>query len=241
MLISKTPQIVDEIEGPIPTTIDKKAINERFEKAVELLLSEKLAVSKADIAQGLGIKPSAFTEILSGRNQVSADKILMLCERFPVNSEFIFYGKGAILRSGINEIDFAEMAVPFFESEVIGGVGNHTFSMDKKDISTYYVVPDFKIRGCDMIIGLTGDSMSPKYNNGDKIACKILHEKKVVEYGKVFVVGTREHGLILKRVRKSTNPNNYLMVSDNPDYDAFEVEKEDVTGLALVLGILRID
>lgn len=83
--------------------------------------------------------------------------------------------------------------------------------------------------------------MEPSFMPGDKLACKIITEASFIDWGKPFVIATRDQGMILKRLRKAENEENYLLVSDNTEYDPFEIPKSEVNAIALVLGIVRVE
>lgn len=83
--------------------------------------------------------------------------------------------------------------------------------------------------------------MYPKYNSGDIVACRILRESKALQWNKVHVVATIEQGMLVKRIKKSEDANCLLMVSDNKDYDPFDLPKDEITGVAIVVGVIRLE
>ncbi len=79
--------------------MEKNDINGRFVEAINTLLKDK-GLTKASIAQSLGIKPSKFSEILNGRMNVGTDTIALLCENFSFSAAWILLGKGNMLEIG---------------------------------------------------------------------------------------------------------------------------------------------
>ena len=45
----------------------------------------------------------------------------------------------------------------------------------------------------------------------------------------------------IKRLKKSDIEDNLIMISDNKSYEPFEVNKKDITGIALVVGVIRLE
>ncbi len=109
------------------------------------------------------------------------------------------------------------------------------------DVKDQYVIPKFKNLNVDFMIEVTGSSMSPKYRSGDVIACTILHERSFIQWNKVHLIGTMEQGLLLKRLRASTSEDCLTAISDHNDYPPFDIPKSDITGIALVIGTVRLD
>lgn len=79
--------------------MEKADINNRFIAAINNLLQDK-GLTKAGIAQVLGIKPSKFSEILNGRMNVGTDTVALLCENFSFNATWVLLGKGNMLEPG---------------------------------------------------------------------------------------------------------------------------------------------
>lgn len=123
--------------------------------------------------------------------------------------------------------------------EVAAGFGSSDFAIREEDIQAHYIVPDFN--GIDFMIRVKGSSMYPKYSSGDIIACRKLHDSKFIQWNKCYVIATKEQGLLVKRIKQSPTPEALLAVSDNKEYDPFEIPKEEITGIALVVGVIRLE
>ena len=123
--------------------------------------------------------------------------------------------------------------------EAAAGFGSNDFTIRDEDIQGRYLVPDFN--GIDFMIRVKGSSMYPKYSSGDVIACRILHNSKFIQWNKCYVVATREQGLLIKRLKKAPTENTLLAISDNKEYDPFEIPTNEITGMALVIGVIRLE
>jgi phage repressor protein C with HTH and peptisase S24 domain len=129
--------------------------------------------------------------------------------------------------------------IPLMEAEAVAGFGSGKFSIEKQDIQAYYNVPDFN--GIDFMLRVKGNSMYPKYSSGDIIACRILKESKFIEWNKPHLIATTEHGLIVKRLRKSETPDAIKAISDNKEYDFFDIPLCEITGIAIIIGVIRLE
>jgi len=102
-----------------------------------------------------------------------------------------------------------------------------------------YVVPVF--REAEFLITVKGSSMIPKYNSGDIVACKHLPLNDLFfQWNKVYVLDTAQ-GALIKRVCKGRDENHVTLVSDNVRYDPFELHRDKLNAVALVIGVIRLE
>lgn len=87
----------------------------------------------------------------------------------------------------------------------------------------------------DFTIFIKGDSMSPKYESGDEIACRWIDQTRFIQWGKIHVLDTTQ-GIIVKKVYD--DGDKIRCVSINPDYPAFSIPKEDIHSMSIVIGAL---
>lgn len=173
-----------------------------------------------------------------------------------INPEWLLTGNGPMLKKDIHNNVSDEQntkmlacqpnnnkyrQIPFVEQSAVAGFGSSDFSLSSQDVKSSYVIPKFKDCKIDFMIEIRGTSMYPKYNSGDVIACTIIRESNFIQWNKVHLIATREQGLLVKRIKKSSTSDKITAVSDNPDYDPFEIPKEEITGIALVVGIIRLE
>jgi phage repressor protein C with HTH and peptisase S24 domain len=130
---------------------------------------------------------------------------------------------------------------PLINATAIGGTGNAVFGFTDRDVKAYYKIPKFSHKKVDFMIEVEGSSMYPKYNSGDVVACTIIKDSAFIQWNKTHVIATREQGIIIKRIKKGLEDDFLTMVSDNNSYDPFEVPKTEITGIALVVGVIRLE
>lgn len=102
-----------------------------------------------------------------------------------------------------------------------------------------YVVPAFK--GADFLMQIKGTSMQPTYISGDIVACqKVAMTSIFFQWNKPYVIDTKQ-GPLVKRIKPGADKQHITLVSDNTDYDPFELPLEEVNAVALVVGLIRLE
>lgn len=207
-------------------------------------------ISKYKFCKDLGFS----NKFLDNSSNMGTDKASKILHYFPeLSPEWLLTGKGKMLinnaynfnatgptvkesDSEYGSISFPE--IPLIPTSAFAGFGGGSVSINENDIQERYVVPDFT--NVDFMIRVTGSSMYPKYNSGDVVACRLITNSNYVQWNKVHVIATRDQGVLIKRLKKGTN-SNLIAVSDNKDYDPFEIPKDDILNLALVIGVIRLE
>lgn len=102
-----------------------------------------------------------------------------------------------------------------------------------------YVVPAFS--GADFLMPVKGNSMTPTYVSGDIVACqRVPMNDLFFQWNKPYVLDTSQ-GAIIKRIKPGSDKQHVLIVSDNKEYDSYELQYEDIYGVALVIGLIRLE
>lgn len=196
-------------------------------------------------------KASGVTRgILQQNNGISEDNIARFLAYAPdVNIEWLITGKGDMLRNKeVVTQRKAEPALPVLEnshegipliplSAMAGAFTGETSVMEYE--CERYVIPAFK--GADFLIPVKGDSMQPTYYPGDLVACqRIPLNDLFFQWNKTYVLDTKQ-GPLIKRVRRGSDDDHVLIVSDNAAYEPFELAKSQFYGVALVRGLVRLE
>lgn len=114
----------------------------------------------------------------------------------------------------------------------------------EKEIMDYecerYSVPGMD--GADFLIRVKGNSMYPTYNSGDVVACKRITnmQDSFFQWNRVYVLDT-DQGPIMKRIKPGSDKEHISIVSDNPDYEPFELHFSQIYHIALVLGCIKLE
>lgn len=100
-----------------------------------------------------------------------------------------------------------------------------------------YNIPAFK--GADFLIHVKGDSMEPTFRSGDIVACRRVALSNIFfQWNKVYVLDT-DQGPLIKRIRRAADNDHILIVSDNQDYEPFELHLSQLHAICLVVGMIR--
>jgi len=225
-------------------------------------MTKKIATSKERLLQFIDYKSISkqkfFQETGLKRGILDADKlksslsdnfIAKIIATYPeINIYWLLTGEGNMLTvdnyakiSGTGDNIDSKHKIPLVNIEAIGGPGNFESNISNINIKELYIIPKFKDRKVDFMIEVYGESMYPNYNSGDIVACRIIKESKVIQWNRVYVIGTIDNGILIKRIKQAKDNNYLLMVSDNKDYDPFLLPKNEITGIALVVGSIRLD
>lgn len=142
--------------------------------------------------------------------------------------------------TGIEANNLGNTGIPLIPIDAMAGFGTGAVQVMHYDTSKY-IVPEFSELNVDFMIRVKGSSMVPKYNSGDLVACKKLVITDIFfQWNKVYVLDT-EQGALIKRVKKGSRDNYILLISDNQNYDPFELHLSKIFAVALVVGVIRLE
>lgn len=155
-----------------------------------------------------------------------------------INEVWLLTGEGGMLKNSStgNMIDEEVETRPRIPLDAAAGA----LSVISSSISEYECerlpmitrFPDY-----DFTIMVKGDSMEPEFHSGDEIACRFIRESSFIQWGRPHVLDTYQ-GVVLKRIYNRKDA--ILCKSDNDSYDDFEIPKEDIYRIALVVGTIRL-
>ncbi len=220
---------------------------------LEALISHFTNGNKAQFAKQLGVSPQTISAWIA-RNTFDSELLYTKCRY--INPSWLLTGEGNMLTStkNIQDVEPKREAIPAMEGmpsdikpiplvteHAAAGFGNECFAIHESDVKDYYVIPKFRFNHVDFMIEVSGLSMYPHFKSGDVIACTILHEAKYIQWNRCHVIATREQGILVKRIMPSEKEECFKIVSDNKDFPPFDLPKEEITGIALVIGCVSLE
>lgn len=197
--------------------------------------------NKAQFANLLGITPQGLSTWIK-RETFDIELIFSKCEGLSAN--WLLTGKGSMIKGNdaalpkaihtTNSTDGIPL-IPF--SAMAGALTDERTALEYE--CERYVVPAFK--GADFLMPIKGTSMQPTYNSGDIVACQRVPMNSIFfQWNKPYVLDTSQ-GPLVKRVKPGSDKNHISLVSDNPDYDPFQLPLEQIHAVALVIGLIRLE
>lgn len=221
-----------------------KILEESYSHSVNSIINRLKIALKAETDASLCGLINISTPTLANwrkRNSLDHKLILSVCESNKIDLNWLF--------NGIEKIDLVTevktqyskeiQALPLIPIDAIAGYANGNTDLTYLD-SEKYVIPEFRNKA-DFLIRISGTSMSPKYFNGDIVACKKVPTETFLQWGKVYVMDT-EQGAICKRVLASKKKHHIICRSENAElYPDFEMHWNKVRSLAIVIGTIRLE
>ncbi|MGQ2108053.1 S24 family peptidase [Ornithobacterium rhinotracheale] len=202
-----------------------------------------LGVNK--IAEILDFSGSQVSNIKNGK-VFGTDKLFKILNTFPdLSAEWLLLGEGEMLKTEreVPEVSakYSGKGIPLLPFDAFAGSGSDIEGINFDIIEERYEVPLFNGIKVDFLIPVKGSSMYPKYSSGDVVACRFVEELLFVQWNKVHVIDTISQGVIMKRLKKGSKNECLTCISDNPNYDPFEIPMSDVRKIALVVGVIRLE
>ena len=187
-------------------------------------------ISQADFAIGIGASTGYVNAIVK---TIGSDKLAIIREKFPdLNIGWLLTGEGEMLKEA------ADVTIPSHRirywvdvDATAGGVTQFDDMMSSQYIDL--AIPEF--RDCTDAVNLYGDSMLPLYKSGQIIILKEWQES-FIDYGNVYLVVTKKGNRMVKYLRKGSDADHVLCVSENKEFDSFEILMDDILRLYLVKG-----
>ena len=227
--------------------MDKKSM-------LESIINHYASGNKSQMARILNVSPQAISTWLS-RNTFDHELIYSKCEN--INPHWLLTGRGSMLKTdtmplmgdkdSLKEEDNCPVAIPtnnpkegipLIPVNAMAGALTSEQTMLEYECDRY-VVPVFK--GADFLIPVKGSSMYPKYSSGDIVACKRVPMTDLFfQWNKVYVLDTNQ-GALIKRIKRGSDSEHILIVSDNEAYEPFELPIRCIYNVAIVIGVIRLE
>ena len=186
----------------------------------------------------VGISNGYLSNMKKKEGAISSDVMLKVLAKFPdLNLDWLITGEGDMLKSVTPSDSRPEVQtrprIP--TTAAAGSLSGDAASVTLRDCEQLPVIS--QLPAYDFTIIIKGDSMKPKYESGDEIACRRILNPSFIQWGKVHVLDTVQ-GIVVKKVYD--DGDCIKCVSINPDYPPFSVPKDEVYSLSLVVGSLSI-
>lgn len=235
-------------------------ITKTIQRLNEYITIKGLSFNK--LATKLGLSNSYFSKMLRNNGSIGSDIIENILREYPeINGDWLISGRGVMFHTNdyeqkkITDSPIAEeealkitpankskgTPIPLVTEYAVAGFGNKDFVIAEDDVKDYYVIPKFRFNKIDFMIEIHGTSMDPNFKNGDVVACTILRNSNFMQWNRCYIIATKEQGILLKRLLPGEDTSHLVAVSDNKEFPPFKIPVDDITGIAMVAGLIRLE
>ena len=193
-------------------------------------------MTQREFANKVGVSDGYVNAI---RMSIKPDKLARVSATFPeLDSMWLMTGEGTMLTDGTNpfgmssEKPAAEWNVLYYP-QVEAFMGSTQTLEQPSEKAVKMLVPGYN--DC-IAINAYGDSMSPLIRSGEMLFLRKWTQQHV-EWGKIYLIISREGHLSVKYLMPSAEGDSVLCVSENEGrYPPFSILKEDILHLYVVCG-----
>lgn len=196
------------------------------------------ASPNSDIIAKLSVRLNVSTDMLIfGEERKLAlpsdeQELLESYQQLPEREQMKLIGRAAALaevyKEQIEESKPPIISIYCSQNRVSAGIGEDLFDYEQWD--TVDVIETYESRKADFMLIVAGESMSPKFHDGDHV---LVRQQPAVELGQIGIFYVDGKGYIKKY------DGDYL-ISLNPDYDDIYIVNKELRCFGLVLGIAEL-
>lgn len=204
-------------------------------------IGEKVSLLREYFCEGNNLK---FAEMMESSptttsnwckaESLGKEVIVKILSKLPkVDANWLLMDDGEMLKPTIQTSTSTKPRIPY--KAAAGSITHAVEGITEAQCEQIPVINAFP--NYDFTIIIKGDSMEPKYEGGDEVACKRVDGTSFIQWGKVHVLDTAQ-GIVIKRIYE--DGDKIKCVSYNPDYPPFSIDKSEIYSISLVVGLLRI-
>lgn len=179
--------------------------------------------------------------IRSMRKGLGEDKLNNVLNTFPqLNRNWLLFGEGDMLNNPPQQKEEYEPSENIRYWEDVSATGGCMEFLENPDEHQVKMINVPRFKDCTDAVNIYGDSMYPVYKSGEIILIKPWTES-FIDYGCCYLIVTKNGNRMVKYLRRSDNVNKVLCVSENKQFDPFEIDRSDILRLFLVRGSIKAD
>ena len=184
------------------------------------------------VTNDLGLSIGTIGKSRKEKRDLSNPVVEKILISYPdLNRVYLLTGKGPMID---NNNSFAveedhpiinyNKGVPYFSTGSFNG--GFEFVVPDDRINPDYLIDFEPFNKATCWCNLVGRSMENEINNGDMIALKYLPDFSFLVFDNIYAIITTNDLRTVKRLKRSANPDNYLLVPSNTDYEPQELPKK---------------
>lgn len=218
------------------------------ENGIEALKTRLLQFAREKYAMGMS-KFEDYCKLNRGtissfkKKGPSADILMRISSKCPeLNVNWLIGIEDEMIRGTHGRDEKIGPTIPLLPFSAVAGSLSENTPIDAMLATEKYVVPDFTARGADCAIRVDGDSMYPRYSNGEILAIRVIKDPTFFQWGKVYVLSTNQ-GCVIKRLFPDPEDKEGIIChSENTEnYPDYAIKKTDIYGVAIVVGHAGIE
>lgn len=218
----------------------KEIVNDGTVKSRILTFLRSEGINNSEFSRRMGLSVAYLGAM---RKSMPEEKLRKMLELFPnLNPTWLLYGEGPMLREveekapqAVGSEPVGDYEVPLLPVEAFAG----NLQMWSQGISLNecerFISP---VKGADLAIRVSGDSMEPQIYGGTIILIKKINERAFIPWGNPLVIDT-ENGVLVKVVYPSEDNQTIEARSYNPLYPPIHIPAESIYGLYRVVASVR--
>ena len=198
-------------------------------------------IQQAELADFLSVSTSFISQIEKGKREIPENQLRkIMLNNIGWDTSMIWreepVAEGASTPT-INIPDRRIKLLPLLPFSAMAGYLSGGNDVDAFRSEEAVAVPDFSERGADCTIRVDGDSMYPRYSNGEILAIRIIKDVTFFQWGKVYVLSTNQGCVVKILLPDQQDPERIICRSVNRElYPDYTISKSDVFGVAIVVG-----
>ena len=192
-------------------------------------------MSQKAFCDKIGVSKGYITNMVSGFGR---DVLFRIKQEFPdLSINWLLYGEGEMLNSQSQAVEVGGKQIPFFDVEFEGGYD--VMVNDQTRTAASFINVPYETRATHAC-RITGRSMQPDIYSGDIILLQYIEDFSWLPLGDIYAIVTTNDMRTVKRLARSENDENYLLVPSNAEYQAQELPKRLIRNVFRVVGTIRM-
>ena len=176
-----------------------------------------------------------------GKSDLGAKTIAKILEKYQdLNRVWLLTGEGDMLNNPPQQKEESEPSENIRYWEDVSATGGCMEFLENPDEHEVKMISVPRFADCTDAVNIYGDSMYPVYKSGEIILIKPWRES-FIDYGCCYLIVTKNGNRMVKYLRRSDNVDKVLCVSENKQFDPFEIDRSDILRLFLVRGSIKAD
>ena len=112
--------------------------------------------------------------------------------------------------------------------------------IESANIKQHIGIPGLNER-IDFAIKVFGNGMLPKYSNGDILLCKKATNMSSIQWGKTYVVYTKDQELLTRRLMPSDKEGYINLATYSEDRPPYEISRDEIIDYYIVIAAVKIE